>query len=387
MSQFSNFRQTPPRPGFSPGFNLLEVLIALSLSTIVFMATVSMFVKQSDVMNQQSDMIDMNREGRFALEHLRRDLASLGSNATPHSDEDPLVCPKPAADLPAISLNVDNSYVVDAILNPFVVPVSIRLFGSMDVKTRWHTAAIDSSTVILLDEGTLPATADAWNATFTTSRYLRLSNVDGTAMYFPIASSNFGAKSIVVNGVIPRQGEGQACGFLGAGANLTVDVQGFVRYRIIADSRPGAPRRTDNVWENTLMVRERMGIDGTTVDSQTILAENVVDLAVYDMWFDLDSAPELQKISLMPTVADVVQPGGQGLLGSQAGAHPEQLRAMTIKLTVRSMWPLKTLVHQARSQNYAPLDTWKVADDQRGIYPTVTLGGRVSMPTMVSRNL
>ena len=385
MSQCSN--DIRRRPGFSPGFNLIEVLIALSLSTIVFMAGVSMFVKQSDVMNQQSDMIDMNREARFALEHLRTDLTSLASNATPHSDVDPQVCPKPAQDLLAIALNTDNGYVVDQALNPFVTPVSIRLFGSLDVKTRWHTASIDTSTVRLLDEGTLPTTNDAWNAVFTTDRYLRLGGMDGSMMYFPIASSNFTNKTVTVTGTIPRQTEGQACGYLGAGTNYSVDVQGYVRYRVVSDSRPGAPRRTDNAPENTLLVRERLGTDGTTVAFQTILAENVVDLAVYDMWFDLDPAPETQKISLMPTSTDVVQPGGSGLLGTGGGAHPEELRAMTVKLTVRSMWPQKSLVHQPRAQNFAPLDTWKVADDQRGIYPTVTLAGRVSMPTMVSRNL
>lgn len=383
-------KTTIPR-GFSRGFNLIELLMALSLATIVFMASVSMVVKQSETMTQQNDVIDMNREARFALEHLRQDLTSLGSNSTPHSDIDPLVCPKPNIDLKSIQLSVDqgssSAYVVDSTLNPFVLPVTMRLFGSLDIKTRWHTTSIDTNTVRLLDEGTFPATQAAWDATFSSDRYVRLGAADGTMMFFPIASANFGAKSITVSGNIPRQTDGQACGYLGDGANYTVDVQNFVRYRIVRDDRPGSPHRTDNLAENTLLVRERLGTDGTTLVAQTILAENAVELGVYDILFDRDPSPQTLKIELKPVSLDVVQPGGTGLLGSLSDAVPEELRSMTVKLTIRSMWPVKTLVHRQRSQFFAPLETWKVADDQRGIYPTVTLAGRIAMPTMMSRNL
>ncbi len=383
-----NNRQNPrPFFGFSRGFNLIELLMALALATIVFMASVQMFVKQSEVMSQQNDLIDMNREARFALEHLRQDLTSLGSNSTPNSGVDPLVCPKPALDLRALQLSVDDSYSMDVALDPFVQPVSIKLFGSMDVKTRWHTTAIEGTTVRFLDDGTLPTTEAAWNVIFSPDRYVRLGGADGTMMYFPIASTNFGAKTLNVVGTIPRQGNGQVCGYLGMGANYTVDVQNFVRYRIVTDNRPGAPRRPDGQPENTLLVRERLDLNGVTIVAQTILAENAVDLGVFDMLLDIDPTPQTLKIKYMPTAADVVLAGGGGVLGYQGGATPEALRSMTVKVTVRSSWPDKNLVHRPRSQLFAPLETWKVADDQRGIYPTITLAGRIAMPTMMSRNL
>ena len=381
---YSNRRQIF---GFSRGFNLIELLMALALATIVFMASVQMFVKQSEVMAQQNDLIDMNRETRFALEHLRQDLTSLASNATPNSGVDPLVCPKPLVDLRVLSLSTDDSYTPDATLDPFVAPVSIKLFGSMDVKTRFHTTSIDSSTVRLLDDGTLPTTQPTWEVIFSADRYLRLGGADGTMMYFPIAATNFAAKTVTVTGTIPRQGEGQVCGYLGLGANYTVDVQNFVRYRIVPDNRPGSPRRADNQPENTLLVRERLGLNGVTIVAQTILAENAVDLGVYDMLLDVDPTPQTLKIKYMPTAMDVVQAGGLGVLGYQSSATPEALRSMTVKVTVRSTWPDKTLVHRPRAQLFAPLETWKVADDQRGIYPTITLAGRIAMPTMMSRNL
>ncbi len=382
-----NNPQNHKRFGFSRGFNLIELLMALALATIVFMASVQMFVKQSEVMSQQNDLIDMNREARFALEHLRQDLTSLGSNATPNSGIDPLVCPKPGVDLRVLQLSLDDSYAMDTALDPFVQPVSIKLFGSLDVKTRWHTTAIDGTVVRLLDDGTLPTTEPAWNVIFSADRYLRLGGADGTMMYFAISTTNFASKTVTVAAPIPRQGAGQACGYLGLGANYSVDVQNFVRYRIIADNRPGAPRRPDDQFENTLLVRERLGLNGVTIIAQTILAENVVDLGVFDMLLDLDPAPQTLKIKYMPTASDVVQTGGGGLLGYQSSAVPEALRSMTVKVTVRSTWPDKNLVHSPRLQLFAPLETWKVANDQRGIYPTITLAGRIAMPTMMSRNL
>ncbi len=361
--------------------------MALALATIVFMASVQMFVKQSEVMSQQNDLIDMNRETRFALEHLRQDLTSLGSNATPNSTIDPLVCPKPAVDLRVLQLSLDDSYAMDTTLNPFVTPVSIKLFGSLDVKTRWYTTALEGSTVRLLDDGTLPTTQAAWEAIFSADRYIRLGGANGTMMYFPIAATNFAAKTVNVTGTIPRQGDGHVCGFLGMGANYTVDVQNFVRYRIVSDNRPGAPRRADNQPENSLLVRERLGLNGVTIVAQTVLAENAIDLGVFDMLLDLDPAPQTLKIKYMPTPSDVVQTGGGGLLGYQSSSVPEALRSMTVKITVRSSWPDKSLVHRPRAQLFGPLETWKVADDQRGIYATSTLAGRIAMPTMMSRNL
>jgi prepilin-type N-terminal cleavage/methylation domain-containing protein len=382
-----NKSQGKPIFGFSRGFNLIELLMALALATIVFMASVQMFVKQSEVMSAQGDLIDMNREARFALEHLRQDLTALGSNATPNSEVDTLVCPKPSQPLHALQLSIDDSYQMDATLDPFVQPVSIKLFGSLDVKTRWATAAIDSTTVKLLDDGTLPANQADWDVIFSPDRYLRLGSADGTMMYFAIASSNFATKTVGVVGTIPRQGDGHSCGYLGLGANYTVDVQNFVRYRIIEDNRPGAPRRADGKLENSLLVRERLGLNGVTIVAQTILAENAVDLGVYDMLMDIDPAPQTLKILYAAVASDVVQSGGSGVLGYQAGAKPEALRSLTVKVTVRSTWPVRTLVHVKRDRVNAPLETWQVADDGRGTYPTITLAGRIAMPTMMSRNL
>jgi hypothetical protein len=66
---------------------------------------------------------------------------------------------------------------------------------------------------------------------------------------------------------------------------------------------------------------------------------------------------------------------------------PEALRALTVKLSVRSEWPNRGLAHVPRQSYYSPLTTFQLANDGRGTSPVVTLGTRVFLPTLVSRNL
>lgn len=368
------------------GYNLLELLISMSLATIIFMAMVTLFVSQSKVMDKQNEAIAMNREASFGLDHLRRDLSTLGSHATPNSDVDPLVCPKPGVTLRALTLGVDG-YVSDAGLNPNVNPLSLTLFGSLDVKQRFRTESIDGSKVILADDGKLPATEEAFQAIFAQDRWLRLSGPDGKMMYFPIVSASQSGRTITVQGVIPRMEAGQVCGYQGFGDGMWVDVQGFVRYRVIEDKRPGAPVGKGGKGEKSLLVRERLAVDGTTLVSQLVLVDNAVDLQVYDAVLDNDPNSDVQKLKAYPLADDLVQKNGDGPLGSTLAARPEALRFLTVKLSVRTEWADKDLVHKARDVAWQPLETWLLADDGRGANGVVSVASRIALPTLVSRNL
>lgn len=371
------------------GFNLLELLMSMSLATILFMAVTTLYVKQGEVLQQQNDILDMNREARFALEHLRRDLTALGSNATPNSATDPLVCPKPDVALRAITASMAGSYVAAPELNPGVRPIALTLFGSLDVKRRFRTASIAGNKVFLLNDATSPPpkNQDEYDQIFTVDRLLRITGADGQMMYYHITGSSVGDNSITVSANIAHQGEGQVCGFTGFGENYWVDVQGFVRYRIIGDTRPGAPTLPSGLPERSLLVRERLQGDGLTPLSQTVLAENVVELGLYDMLVDKNRAPETMSASILAKVDNVLAAAGDGLLGNTGTAVPESLRALAVKLSVRSEWPNRDLAHTPRLSYYSPLTTFQLATDGRGTSPVVTLGTRVFLPTLVSRNL
>ncbi len=369
------------------GFNLIELLMSLSMATILFMSIVVLFVKQSEVMQSQNDVIDVGREAQFAVDHLRRDLTSLGSNSTPNSDIDGTVCPKPMTSLRALSVSVENGYVVRPDLNPNIHPVALTLFGSLDVKQRFRTASISGDKIFLLDDGKLPVSQPAFDDLFATDRYLRISGSDGTQMFFTIASSSFGDRSVTVTEAVPRQGEGQSCGYQGFGQNYSIDVQNFVRYRVIADARPGAPLDKNGQASQTLLVRERMAPDGITLKKQLVLAENAVDFGISDVGVDMEPAPDKVKMQLFPIVDDVAQKSGSGVLGTGPAARPEALRFLTVKLSLRSAWPDARLTPMPRDDVYKPLVTFRIADDEVGSHAVSTVATRVSMPTLVSRNL
>ena len=368
------------------GFSLMELMMSMAIATGIFMGMVALFVQQSRVMQEQNELILLSRESRFGLEHLRADLQSLGSNVTPNSVVDPLVCVKPDPPLRVLMADIAVSHVAAADLNPHVKPVALTLFGSMDVKTRYKTTSIDGNKVVLLDDGSLPLTQDDFEAVFATGRYLRIANPSGQMMFYAIKSASQGDRSVTLASPVQRIGNGATCGYSGLGANYDIDVQNFVRYRVIADERPGAPVSAGKAVQS-LLVRERLGIDGTTVLGQLILVENAVDLQLYDVGMDFDISPEVVKLKVLPLTEDVVQANGEGFLGSTTAAHPEAIRFLTVKLSVRSAWPQRNLLHRPRDVSWQPLNTWLLPGENDGAHTVVTAATRVAMPTLVARNL
>jgi hypothetical protein len=289
--------------------------------------------------------------------------------------------------LRALSGDVSTGYVAAAQYNPHVKPVSLTLFGSMDVKTRFKTASIDGSKVFLLDDGTLPISQEDFEAVFAVGRYLRISGANGQMMFYPITAANQGDRSVTVASVIQRVGNGITCGYSGLGNNYDIDVQNFVRYRITGDVRPGAPTDAGGAALQSLLVRERLGVDGVTVLGQLVLVENAVDLQLYDIGMDFDNSAEVVKLKVLPLTEDVIQANGEGFLGSTASAHPEALRFLTVKLSVRSQWPQRDLLHRKRDVSWQPLQTWQLPGENDGAHPVVTAATRVALPTLVSRNM
>ena len=369
------------------GFNLIELLMAMAMSTIIFMAITVLYNYQGAAIQEQNGFLLMQREARFAMDHLRRDLVSLGSNSTPNSDTDAQVCPKPGASLQAISLVANDGYVYNSNDNPNIRKVSMTLFGGLDVRRRFRTAGIvgDIVTLDATDKAQpLPDTLEIWNETFSTDRFLRLSGADGMSFYFPIASTSFQDKSVTLPTAPPRIVGTQRCGYQGFGNGMWADVQGFVRYKVIADERPGAPKDSNGAWRRSLLVRERLATDGSTPSQRLVVAENVVELGVYDAAYDPQPAPDVVEI-LQEYIQDDIMGGGR--LSGGAGSKPETLRFLTVKLSVRGEFHNKALAHVQRLSIYHPLRTYKAFPKEDGASPVMTVGGRITMPALVARNL
>ncbi len=367
--------------------------MAMGIAAVIFMAITVLYQHQAQTLQSQNNVLLMHREGRFALDHLRRDLSSMGSNTTPNSVIDAMVCPKPGIPLRVIQAKLGDGFVYQPGINPNVQSVALTLFGSLDVRTRYKTASITGSKVVLTDEtgGTagLPTTDKEWLEVFNKDRYLRISGADGKSFFYPIQATAFSERSVTLASPPPRIGGSQRCGYQGVGAGMWVDVQGFIRYRVIADTRPSAPTDSNGSHNRGLLVRERLAVDGTTLVSRLALAENVVELAIADVALDIkpDAADIEAKIFPVQSHGDLLTTGGGGLLGSGASARPEQLRFLTIMLSVRAEVPDRDLLHRRRQAPHLPLATYRLDKDRPTTCRVITMGTRVSMPTMVARNL
>ncbi len=369
------------------GFNLLELLMSLSIATIIFMSVITLYTFQAESVTSQSHVLTSTRSAQFAMEHLRRDLSSLGSNATANTHIDDLVCPKPAITLRALSVGVDDGFIYEETLNPFLRRTSLTLFGSLDVKSRYETGAIAGKVVTLVDDGKLPATEELWSDTFTTDRFLRLSTADGKSMYFAITATSFSARTVTLASEPPQVEGAQRCGYQATGAGLMVDVQGLIRYRIIADTRPTARKDSTNQPVDTLLVRERLAVDGVTVHGALPLTENIIEIGLFDAFFDANPAPDATDPDHRYFVEEMAKPDGTGPLGTSLAARPEALRSVTVKLSVRADEHQKDLAHKPRAHKNNPLFTYKLDTNLSGSAQVTTIGSRVTMPALISRNL
>ncbi|MEY3014516.1 MAG: hypothetical protein RIT45_3251 [Pseudomonadota bacterium] len=369
------------------GYNLIELLMAMTLATIIFMSITTLYSYQAESITAQSHVLTTSRDARFALEHMRRDLLSIGSNATANSVVDDQVCPKPAVPIRGLTLDPTKGHVVREDLNPNLRKLAITLFGSLDVKTRYATESITGKEVKLVDDGTLPATEALWNETFKTSRFLRLGSPDGRSMILSIAATGFSAKTVTLATAPPQMVGAQRCGYQGAGGGLTVDVQGFVRYRIIADQRPTAPTDAKGQATRTLLVREALDTDGATVVGALPLAENVVEIGVFDAGYDNNPAADVVELKAATFTEDMVKADGSGLFGTAVSARPEALRFLTVKLSVRGDAHRRGLTHLQRKYKYLPLETYKLDESDAGAASVTTIAGRITFPALTSRNL
>jgi prepilin-type N-terminal cleavage/methylation domain-containing protein len=110
------------------GFSLAEMMVALAITSVLFLAALSMMAVDQRVYNREDAMLEASREARFALEMLERDLlmagyqvdvrtvADLGADGTANTDDDLVGQPQIAFAAPwEIVFNTDADPAVAAI--------------------------------------------------------------------------------------------------------------------------------------------------------------------------------------------------------------------------------------------------------------------------------
>ena len=370
------------------GFNLIELLMAMAMATLIFMAITALYTYEARSLGAQHSVATMDREARFALQHLRRDLMTLGSHTTPNSDVDGWVCPKPAVPIRAIELAMNDGNQVAKDLNPFVRMLSVKLFGT---STSRHAFGSTPSTLRRgVARQRLIARHRGGVARHVLDRSLPAAvGADGKMMFYAIQSSDRTARKVTLASAPPRVSATQLCGYQANGEGMWADVQGFIRYRVITDTRPESPKDIKGRPLRTLLVRERLAVDGKRVSGALPLADNVVELGIYDAIMDTDPNPDRVGPSNLPDFekSGMINASGEGYLGSGGTPMPERLRALNVVLSLRTENEIDGVLHDPRTHPQSPLATSKLAENTRDACLVYTVAGRVAMPTLVERNL
>ncbi len=366
------------------GFTLVELMVGVTLTVVILSSVYVIYDKSLTAYRIESQVLDMQDRLRFGLEHLKRDLRRAGFLASPNTLVDPNVCPKPLYDLRAVTVYPNTGSVFEPYpgANDNIEPSSLVLFGDFFSGQVYKTAGVETNKVYLQYTPNFPTNQVEFDRIFNTNRYLRIVTSNQFELLLGIQEADWAERSVTFSQAIPRTGAGSLCGIAGFGEGLDANVAGFVRYRVATDTRPGAPTgKTD-------LVREELEIDGQTVvaGTQLVIADYAVDLQVYDFGFDTDATGSNPSLVIYPLVTQVADASGGGFLGTMAAANPEDLRFLTVKLTVRSEDEDTDFSFVPREDEFSPLMGYDVSD-MAGAARCMTLASRVELTSLAVRNL
>jgi prepilin-type N-terminal cleavage/methylation domain-containing protein len=376
------FRETSGRKiRSSRGLTLVEVMVTIALAGMVVVGVYKLYGVTIGSFRIESQFLDMQERLRFGLEHLKRDLRRAGFLASPNALRDPNVC-APAPNALAVALEPGTGYVFDASSNSNLQPTSLTLFGDFFSGQVYRSAGVDGARVYLQSTANFPNELE-FNRIFNDDHYLRIVTQDQFEILLPIESADFTQSMIVLNQTVPRAGGGSLCGISGFGEGLEVSVAGFVRYRIARDDRPNAP----SSGAKSDLIREVLSVNGSTVVSQLVIADYGIDLQFYDFALDQDvtgSSPDI--VYNAPTVGQVTGAGLFSLKNDHTGS-PEDLRALTVKLTVRTPDEDQDFSFRERENIYSPIESFELDTDMRGSARTLSLACRVGLTSLAARNM
>ncbi len=378
------------------GFTLFELLVATAVAVTLIGIVYTVYVRATRAYRSQTLSLDMQAQLRFGLDHMRVDLQNAGFNGTANSAVDGNLCLKPPFKVRAVTVEHTGAFPVPAlgVTNPNITPSAVVLFGDYSGSGQvFYTQSVVGTEVTLQAGFQAQLNQTEFERAFMGGkrRYLRMLDKDQYEMLIPIAGVNYAQGKITLETAPPVRSGTQVCGVQGFGEGLEVNSAHFVRYVIVSDIRPGAP--ADGT--KTDLVREEVEIDGVTpvAGTRLVIAEYVVDLELFDYTFDEDLSGIKPTLSFVPTTSDtIVRPGG-GWLGNDADstARPQDLRAATIKLTVRTADEDQDLDPIVRGSLTVPIQSFDLDTDStnrlRGACRTQTMTSKVMFSTLAMRNV
>ncbi len=399
------------------GYSLVELLVAVLITSIVVGSLYRTSRAATDTFNQQQRIAEMQLRLRFATEQLRADLSRAGYMATPNSSLDPRVCPRPTHALQGISIVRDSASPVPLPGdNRFIRPVAVRLTGNFHSVDEYLVAGISGTQVSLQNQTPQwgRVTVDEFQRIFLGAnnqrRLIRLTSPTGQSQFVQVVGGQYqpsnGATlpTLTVNPAPTLIGQGSGggmagagCGVSGLGVGATVAPVSMVEYRIanvqtaMPDLYPADPvaaaRKTDLVRQEYELQPAPIVVSG----GLRVVGEYAVD---FDMTVALDDG--FPTGSLTGPVAIRTLPFGDNIIEQitadvqSAGpgtARPQRVRSVTFRLSIRERDQDPAFGWVPRTSAVDPLGRFRVFDNRLGAARVRSVTTEVTLPNLALRNL
>lgn len=369
------------------GVTLLEILVGMVIGVVLLGSIYYVYTVSARSYRMEEEVVRASETLRFGMEQLRRDIAAAGFLATPDSDADDNVCPKPVNRLMGIYFErIGDTYEPGTNVN--IRPSAVTLFGAYPSPNVYFTQSIIGNTVTLQSGGAFPASQAEFDEIFNSNHMLRIVNAEQFEMYYRITSADYATRTVVLESAPPVSVPPDYCGVQGFGVGLEVNVVGYIRYIVRRDLRSGAPVDGNGTVAKLDLVREELAPDRSVVPgSRLIVGEYVVDLQFYDFVVDNDLTGRDPNVVIFPNVEDVVTDSGTGLLSSANGSRPQDLRFVTVALTVRTAHEDPGLAMEARAGAHAPFERYDADVTMVGAARALALASRVGLKAFQVRNV
>lgn len=327
------------------GFTMVELLIAMFLTGIVMIAVYLVFISNTEQYYRQEQIVQMQDNMRFALEHLKNDMRNAGRltvvNGT-NFNPDPGFC-RPQADVQAIRLfnnegagsRLDMPPILDQFLNG-IRPDRLQLLVDASGATPLVSRRIGGQVVTLeanLRQPTrdaralvAPGSDERFARMFRPGHFLFISSMDEKASdLVEITAINFNAAGAQIT--LARQ----PC--LPAGlcnGRCNVNPVQLVEYAIISD--PNQPEKTD------LVRRVLDAGDGEPLEgSELIISEYAVNMQIWGTYDARQLAGNQPRVPPDPDPTDDLGNWPNAFDEAQVlNQRPERVRALNIVLATRT---------------------------------------------------
>jgi prepilin-type N-terminal cleavage/methylation domain-containing protein len=418
----------------SQGFTLVELMVSITITSIVVGALYSVSRSATETFNQQQRAADMQLRLRLAMERLRSDITRAGYMATPNSADDPRVCPKPSPFLQGIAItriasssnpvpNTTGAGVSSTDINQYITPVRMRMVGNYTTTDEFLVESVDSDTHTIRLQHHTPqwasrVTSDAeFRRIFlpqnsSRPRLLRIMSPTGTMQYVTVTTGLWQrydsstsptitvASGPTVIGPGAMVGTTVGCGISGLGAGSTLAPVDMVEYEIrngsvMAATLPElyptgaeAEAKSDLVRSMWSLGSDPEELPGTAqlvgeyaVDfDATVVADEGMGTGAVTMhavaWGDDTGA-----LGIAHYAADRIGP-----TSAVSGIFPQRIRSVLVRLSTRDRQQDPNFGWTQRSAEN-PLTRFRVNADRPGAARVRTLTTEIVLPNFAARNL